>query len=69
MRNLVRYNLLRKKKLLVILSKLVQGLQSGRLVLSEYGVWDSRTDNSLNFKIKVISRDSEKELKKFEEFS
>lgn len=69
MKNLTRYNQQRKQKFLKMLDEMSKRVKSGQLVVSESGFWTSGLDNSLNFKFKLISRDSDKEIKKFSEFS
>ena len=66
---LKKYQLERRKKALGMLAKLSERISSGHLILSEFGFYKSNMDNSLYFKIKVISRNSDKEIKNFEKFS
>lgn len=58
-----------KRKVLAILDEMAKGIRSGRLVVTDYGFWDSRLNNAVNFRFIVLSRDSAKEIKKFESIS
>lgn len=65
MKHMMKYQRKKKQEVLAILGELYVAVKSGRLVVSEAGFWDSRLDNSINFKFKLISRDSGKEIRKF----
>ena len=69
MTRMAQYELQRKKKFLGLLEALHKEIKSGRLVVQEYGVWDSRMGNGVNFKFYGVSRDSEKLIKKLSQFS
>lgn len=66
---MIKYQRKKKQETLAILGELYVAIKSGRLVVSEVGFWDSRLDNAINFKFKVISRDSDKEIRKFKDLS
>jgi len=70
-RNLMtlRYEKLRRKKAVGMLRKLADRVEKGELIVTSHGFWPSRLENRITFKIDVISRDDEKEIRSFEQFS
>lgn len=68
MTRMAKYHQERKRKFLAMLDVLYQEVKSGRVTVEEYGIWDSRMNNRINFKFHGLSRDSDKLIKKLEQF-
>ena len=58
-----------KVKFLLALGELEKRIKGGQLKLISWGIWKSNGDNSVFIKINLVSKDSSKEINRFEEFS
>lgn len=68
-RAIQKYKEQRKRKVLGMLKQLALRIHKDELIVDDFGFWPSRVNNRVIFRIIVISRDDEQEIKNFQEFS
>ena len=64
-----RYQAAQKKKAIGMLKALIDRIQRGELIVTQYGFWPTNLDGKVIFRIDTVSRDSEKEISDFKKFS
>ena len=57
-----------KKKVLGMLKQLAQRIEKGEMIVESHGFWTSNMDSHILFRIVTVARDSEQELRNFQEF-
>lgn len=63
-----RYQERQKKATIKMLELLIQRIKNGSLVVLSHGMWGSRLDSKVFFKVEAMSQDSDEEIGKFGKF-